>query len=65
MSITNVLTFQCDKMAVSDMSCRKRAVIEFENNLAAGISGRFRYVHGDAFVGANILKRWVNLTTGI
>jgi len=58
MSTASVPTIQYDKMVVSDILFRQRAVTEFcvkENNLAAGICQQLRCVYGHAF----IVRRWV------
>jgi hypothetical protein len=57
-----VLVMHCEKMAVTDMSFRQRAVIEFlvkVGNSAAVIYERLRDVYGDVCMGVSNVKRRV------
>jgi hypothetical protein len=52
----------CEKIAVTDMSFRQRAVIEFlmkEGNSAAVIYERLRGVYGDVCMGTSSVRRWL------
>jgi transposase len=52
----------CEKMAVTDMSFRQRAVIEFlvkEGNSSGAIYERLNGVYGDACMGASSVRRGV------
>jgi hypothetical protein len=52
----------CEKMAVTDMLFRQRAVTEFlvkEGNSAGVIYERFRGVYGDVCMGVSTVRRWV------
>jgi transposase len=56
-----VPVMHCEKMAVTDMSFRQCAVIEFlkEGNSAAVIYERLRDVYGDVCMGVSSVRRWV------
>jgi hypothetical protein len=59
MRISYVPIMHCEKMAVTDMSFRQRAVIKFhvkEGNSAAVIYERLRGVYGDVCMGASSQK---------
>jgi transposase len=59
---SDIPLMHCEKMAVSDVSLRQRAVIEFlvkEGNSAGVIFERLRGVYGDACMGASSVRRWV------
>jgi hypothetical protein len=52
----------CEKMALTDMSFRQSAVIEFlvkEGNSAGVIYKRLCSVYGDVCMGASSVRRWV------
>jgi transposase len=53
----------CEKMAVTDMSFRQRAVIEFlvkeGNSTVVVIHERLRGVYGDVCMGVSSVRRWV------
>jgi hypothetical protein len=52
----------CEKMAVTDISFRQSAVIEFlvkEGNLAEVIHERLRGVYGDDCMGVSTVRGWV------
>jgi transposase len=62
MRTSYVSVMHCEKMAVTYMSFRQRAVIEFlvkEGNSAAVIYERLRGVYGDVCMGAGSVRRWV------
>jgi hypothetical protein len=62
MRTSYVPVMHCEKMAVTDMSFRQRAVIEFlaeEGNSAAVIYERPRGVYGDVYRGASSVRRRV------
>jgi transposase len=62
MRTSYVLVMHCEKMAVTDMSFRQHAVIEFlvkEGNSAGVICERLRDVYGDVCMGVSSVRRWV------
>jgi transposase len=62
MRIYYVPSMHCEKMAVTDMSFRLCAVIEFlvkEGNLAVVIYEQLRGVYGDVCMGVSSVRRWV------
>jgi transposase len=62
MFISYVPVIHCEKMVVTDMLFRQRAVTEFhakEGNSAGVIYERLRGVYGDACMGVSSVRRWV------
>jgi transposase len=62
MCASNILVMHCEKMAVTDMSFRQCAVIEFlvrVGNSGGVIYERLCVVYGDACMGASSVRRWV------
>jgi transposase len=62
MRTSYVPVMHCEKMAVSDMSFRQLAVIEFlvkEGNSSGVIYERLRGVSRDGCMGASSVRRWV------
>jgi transposase len=62
MRTSYVPIMHCEKMAVTEMSFRQCAVIEFllkEGNSAAVIYERLRCVYGDVCMGTSSVRRWM------
>jgi transposase len=62
MRTSYVPVMHCEKMTVTDMLFRQRAVTEFlvkEENSAAVIYEQLRGVYGDVCMGASNVRRWV------